>query len=48
MTEKIFEFKDLKELANSEIFNNKDIKSIKTHYDKTNKKYITKVNYEKK
>jgi len=45
MTEKTLEFEDIKELAKSKIWEEKNIQKVQTHFDKNNKKYITKVEY---
>jgi len=46
--EKKLEFKDIKELAQSKIWEDRNVDTIKTHYDRNNKKYITEVKYGKK
>ena len=46
MSEKL-EFNDIKELIKSKIWENRNVESVKTHYDKNNKKYITEVEYGK-
>jgi hypothetical protein len=48
MSEKTIEFKDIKELINSKIWDDRSVISVKTHYDKENDKYISEINYGKK
>lgn len=52
MEEKTIEFKDIKELSDSDIWNyppkDKVIEKIMTHFDKNKQKYITKISYGKK
>jgi hypothetical protein len=48
MAEKTLEFKDIREMVKSKIWEDRSVESIQTHYDKENKKYITKVEYGKK
>jgi hypothetical protein len=43
--EKILEFKDIQELIKSKIWEDRNVESTKTHFDKNNKKFITKVEY---
>ena len=47
MNEKTLKFNTLKELSESEIWCDKKISATITHYDKLNKKYITKIEYGK-
>lgn len=46
MSEKL-EFKDIQELARSKIWENRNLATVKVHYDKNNKKYLTEVEYGK-
>ena len=45
--EKTLEFKDIKELIKSKIWEDRSVESTQTHFDKNNKKYVTKVEYGK-
>ena len=45
---KTLEFKDIKELIKSKIWEDRSVESVKTHFDKNNKKYISEVKYGKK
>jgi len=47
MTEKTLEFDDIKKLAQSKIWEDRTVEKVHTHFDKNNKKYITKVEYGK-
>ncbi len=46
--EKTLEFKDIKELIKSKIWEDRSVDTVQTHFDKTNKKYVTKVEYDDK
>ena len=46
MTKKL-EFKDIKELIKSKIWEDRNVESVKTHFDKNNKKFVTEVEYGK-
>ena len=46
--EKTLEFNDIQELSKSKIWEDRTVESTQTHFDKTNKKYVTKVEYGKK
>jgi len=46
--EKTFEFSNIKEFSESKDVNANNIISLAMHYDKTSKKYITKIEYGKK
>ena len=48
MKERVLEFDNIKEMSKCDIFDDKEVSTIKTHFDKEKKKYITKIEYEKK
>ena len=44
---KKLEFDDIKQLIKSKIWEDRNVESVKTHFDKNNKKYVSEVEYGK-